>query len=58
MTIIGYRDDQRRLLFVHDGISGGRSWGAFHRKPNGSLKRYTGLPMRDTRTEAEAGGGW
>lgn len=53
MMIIGYRDDQGRLLFVHDGISRGKEWGTFYRRPGGGLKRFRGLPMRALREQAE-----
>lgn len=43
-------------MFVHDGISNGRSWGTYRRMPTGSLERVVSarLPLRDTREEAEA----
>jgi hypothetical protein len=51
-----YLDKQRRTPFISDGISSGRQYGSFYRKPSGALKRVVSrlLPMRDTRVEAEA----
>jgi ParB/RepB/Spo0J family partition protein len=50
-----YLDDQGRELFVSDGISGGRTWGTYRRKPTGSLERVTSsaLPLRPTRDRAQ-----
>jgi len=51
-----YRDQQGRILFVSDGISCGKLWTTFYRKPNGSLKRYKSprlLPLRRTRIQAQ-----
>jgi ribosomal protein L13 len=50
-----YRDKTGRVLFVSDGISDGRSWGVFYRKPSGGLKRVVSkyLPMVATRQEAQ-----
>ena len=41
--------------FVSDGISGGRVWATYRRRPNGSLERVKSrrLPLRPTREEAE-----
>lgn len=49
-------DRQGRRLFVSDGISSGKAFGTFYRKPFGSLKRLVSksLPMCSTRVEAEA----
>lgn len=43
-------------LFVHCGISGGTSWGTFHRKASGSLKRVVSqaMPMVSDRGQAQA----
>lgn len=43
-------------LFISDGISDGKLWGTFERKPNGRLRRIKSkfLPMRPTREEAKA----
>ena len=51
-----YLDADGRSLFVSDGISSGRSWGTFYRKPSGSLARVKSpkLPMRPTASEAQA----
>lgn len=51
-----YRDKKNRVLFVSDGISTGRAWGTFYRKPSGSLKRLVScnLPMRPSREVAQA----
>lgn len=46
----------RAELFVSDGISGGRWWATYRRKPGtGSLQRFKSpaLPCRPTREEAE-----
>ncbi len=42
-------------LFVSDGISDGRTYATYRRKPSGSLQRVRspGLPERATRAEAE-----
>ena len=42
-------------LIVSDGLSGGRAWATYRRKPNGSLARVKSprLPLRATREEAE-----
>lgn len=47
--------DGKRTLFVSDGISGGRQWGTFRRKPSGSLQRVKSpmLPMRTSRARAQ-----
>ena len=41
---------------ISDGISEGRSWGTYTRRPNGSLKRVVSpkVPVRASREEAEA----
>ena len=59
-----YADATGRWLFVSDGISGGRQWGAFYRRSTdktsenncGSLCRVKSprLPMRSTWAEAQA----
>jgi len=51
-----YRDMKSRIIFVSDGISDGRHWGTFHRKPSGALARIKSkfLPMRDIREDAQA----
>lgn len=43
-------------LFISDGISDGKQWGTFERKPNGSLRRIKSkyLPMRPTKEKAKA----
>jgi len=50
------RDRRTRILFVSDGISGGRSWATYYRKPSGSLARLKTprLPLRASRAEAQA----
>jgi len=40
-------------LFVHSGISGGRTWSTYYRSRTGSLKRLKTMPVRETREEAE-----
>lgn len=40
-------------LFVHSGISGGRTWSTYWRSSKGSLKRLKTMPVRETREEAE-----
>lgn len=42
-------------LFTDDGISGGKRWGTFYVRKNGSKKRLNSpmLPMRDSRREAQ-----
>jgi hypothetical protein len=46
---------QDRRLFVDDGISDGKWFATFYRKPNGSLKRFVSpyLPERATRAQAQ-----
>lgn len=41
------------MIFVSDGISGGRAWGAFYRHTTGALRRFKSLPMRETREQAQ-----
>lgn len=41
------------MIFVSDGISQGKAWGAFYRHKTGSLRRFKALPMRNTREEAQ-----
>jgi hypothetical protein len=52
----GNVDRRGRVLFVSDGISGGKTWGTYYRKPSGSLKRLVSkhLPLRTSRAAAEA----
>lgn len=40
-------------VFVDRGISDGSAWGTYYRKPNGSLKRITSLPLRQSREAAQ-----
>lgn len=47
-----YRDNKGRTLFIDQGI--GDTWATYYRKPNGSLKRFTGLKPKPTRAEALA----
>lgn len=51
-----YIDELGRVLFVADGISGGKWWATYYRKPSGSLKRLASkfLPLRESRLAAEA----
>jgi hypothetical protein len=44
-----------KILFVADGISAGKNFGTFFRKPTGNLKRVRSphLPMRANRAEAQ-----
>jgi len=55
MSARTYLDTDGREMFVHDGISGGRSWGTFRRKPSGSLQRVCSpaLPMQPTQGKAQ-----
>ncbi|NPV70306.1 MAG: hypothetical protein HPY55_06630 [Firmicutes bacterium] len=46
-------DKDGREVFVHDGISDGRWWGAFKRKANGRLQRVKAVPVYEDRVEAE-----
>ncbi|RJQ07574.1 MAG: hypothetical protein C4551_06615 [Bacillota bacterium] len=50
-----YIDRHGRVLFVHDGISDGRAWGVFYRKPSGSLCRVKSehLPVCGTQEAAQ-----
>lgn len=52
----GWRLPDGRILFVHDGISSGKTWATYYRKPSGSLKRVASkdLPLRPTRAEAQS----
>jgi len=43
-----YRAPDGRVMFVSSGISGGRTWGTYWRKPTGSLKRYRGIKCVST----------
>ncbi len=43
-----------RVLVVSAGI-GGDIWGTFWIKPSGALRRFTALPMCDSRQQAEHG---
>ena len=45
---------QSGLVYVISGGIGGRSWGTYVRKPNGSLRRKVSpfLPIRETREQA------
>jgi hypothetical protein len=49
-----YRDPKGRVLFVHDGISGGRWWATYWRPKAWTLRRLKSpkLPLRRTRAEA------
>lgn len=51
----GFQLKDGRILIVSDGISNGRLWGTFIRKPSG-LKRFksAALPMRPHKRDAEA----
>lgn len=42
-------------LLVSDGISNGKTWATYQRKPSGSLRRVCSkhLPLRNSRDEAE-----
>jgi len=48
-------DHNLQQIFVSDGISKGRGWGAFRRNKNGSLQRVKSpaLPMVNTKAEAQ-----
>jgi len=48
-----YRAPDGRVMFVHDGISRGESWGTYWRKPSGSLKRYRGIRCERDRETAQ-----
>lgn len=50
-----YIDQQGRTLFVHDGISAGRDWAVYYRKPSGSLRRVKSkrLPVCASREAAQ-----
>lgn len=52
----GFMTRDGRKLFICDGISGGRFWGTFFKKANGSLARFktASLPMRPKKRDAEA----
>jgi hemolysin-activating ACP:hemolysin acyltransferase len=56
MDATQYRLNAERVLFVSDGISGGRTWFTAWRKPSGSSRRFITphLPQRKTRDEAQA----
>ena len=51
-----YLDGRNRVLFIHDGISGGQRFGTFYQKLNRSLKRVVSknLPLQITRELARA----
>jgi hypothetical protein len=51
-----YRDHQGRILFVHCGISGGKTWGTYYRKSPTHLRRVVSpaLKLRETREQAQA----
>ncbi len=51
----GYLDRRGRALFVHCGISQGKSWGTYYRRSEISLQRLVSrhLPLRSTRDEAQ-----
>lgn len=51
-----YRDHQGRILFVHCGISGGRTWGTYYRRSSNALRRFVSpaLRLRETREQAQA----
>ena len=51
MTKCAYIDDQGRTVFLSQGISQDM-WGAFYKKPNGSLKKVRAIPMVSCRHEA------
>lgn len=42
------------VYVISDGLSHGKSWGTYQRKPNGALRRVVSkwLPLRSTRKEA------
>ncbi len=52
---MNYRDEDWRVLFVTDGISGGKSWFTGYRTDTGAIKRFTSpaCPIRQTREEAQ-----
>lgn len=51
-----YRDHLGRTLFVHDGISSGKTWGTYYRKSPTHLRRVVSpaLRLRETREQAQA----
>ena len=49
-----YMTRDGRTLFVHSGISGGRTWSTYYRIRTGSLRRLKTMPVRETREAAQA----
>ncbi len=54
MKNASYAIGDGRVLFVDDGISKGKVWGVYYRKPNGSLKRFRPIPLCVTPSAAQA----
>ena len=50
-----YIDHKGRILFVHDGISSGKTWATYYRHSPTRLRRVTSpaLPLRETRGQAQ-----
>jgi hypothetical protein len=51
-----YIANDGRILFIHDGISDGKTWATYYRKSPTHRKRLISpaLPLRETREQAQA----
>ena len=53
-TETSYTTASGRIYEINEGLSRGKTWGTYERKPNGALRRIVSprLPLRATREEA------